>query len=164
MNLRRTLSFSHVLFYGVGTILGAGIYVLVGKVGGSAGIFTPLAFLLAGIVAAFSAFSYAELASRYPYSTGAAGYIHEGIGKSWISTLFGIGIAFSGIVSASVLTLGFVGYFQIFFPLSSILIIGGILLFLTLLTLWGIKDSVTLISIIFVIFGKEQQKKMHLLV
>ncbi len=148
MKLKRTLSFSHVLFYGVGTILGAGIYVLVGKVGATAGMFTPLAFLLAGIVAAFSAFSYAELASRYPHSTGAAGYIHQGIGKSWVSTFFGFGIVLSGIVSASVLTLGFVGYFQVFFPLPNIVVICGLLLFLGLLTLWGIKDSVTVISVI----------------
>ncbi len=148
MHLKRTLSFSHVLFYGVGTILGAGVYVLVGKVAGAAGVFTPLAFLIAGIVAAFSAFSYAELSSRYPHSAGAAGYIHQGIGQRWLSTLFGFGIALSGIVSASVLTLGFVGYFQVFFPLPQAVIIIGLLLLLTFLALWGIKDSVIVISII----------------
>ncbi|MDZ7660857.1 hypothetical protein [Thiohalophilus sp.] len=42
--LRRTLSLPLVTFYGIGTILGAGIYVLVGKVAGVAGMLTPLAF------------------------------------------------------------------------------------------------------------------------
>ena len=51
-NLKRSLSLPLVTFYGIGTILGAGIYVLVGKVAGFAGMFTPFAFLLASLLAA----------------------------------------------------------------------------------------------------------------
>ena len=45
--LRRSLSLPLITFYGLGTILGAGIYVLVGKVAGAAGMYTPLSFVLA---------------------------------------------------------------------------------------------------------------------
>ena len=148
MSLKRSLSLPHVIFYGVGTILGAGVYVLVGKVAAQAGIFAPVAFLLAGILAAFSAFSYAELSSRFPHSSGAAGYIYQGTKQSWLSVLFGLGIALSGIVSASVLTLGFVGYFQVFFAVPEPIIIIELILVLTFLALWGIKDSVAVISVI----------------
>ncbi|MGD8526450.1 MAG: amino acid permease, partial [Thioalkalispiraceae bacterium] len=58
--LKRSISLPLVTFYGIGTILGAGIYVLVGKVAGEAGMAAPLAFLLASLLAGFSAFSYAE--------------------------------------------------------------------------------------------------------
>ena len=53
-------------FYGLGTIIGAGIYVLIGEVAGVADSYMPLSFLLAGLIALFTALSYAELASRYP--------------------------------------------------------------------------------------------------
>ncbi len=62
--LKRTLGLPVLLFYGLGNILGAGIYVLIGKVAGAAGMFTPLAFLVAAAVASFSAFSYSELSAR----------------------------------------------------------------------------------------------------
>ena len=51
--------------------------MLVGKVAGSAGYFAPLAFLLAALVAGFTAVTYAELSSRYPYSAGEAVYLYD---------------------------------------------------------------------------------------
>ena len=59
--LRRSLSCPALAFYGLGNILGAGIYVLVGKVAGVAGPYTPLAFFVALVLALFTALSYAEL-------------------------------------------------------------------------------------------------------
>ncbi len=44
--LRRALSLPLITLYGLGTIVGAGIYVLVGKVAGAAGMSAPFAFLL----------------------------------------------------------------------------------------------------------------------
>ena len=70
--LNQNLSRMLVLFYGLGTILGAGIYVLVGKVTAQAGIFSPFAFLLASVIAGFTAVSYAELSARFPKSAGEA--------------------------------------------------------------------------------------------
>ena len=54
--LKRSLSLPLVTFYGIGTILGAGIYVLVGKVAGAAGMQAPFAFLLASLLILPSAF------------------------------------------------------------------------------------------------------------
>ena len=79
--LKRGLSLWLLVFYGLGNILGAGIYVLVGKVAGSAGLFAPVAFLVASLVAAFTALSYAELVARYPLSAGEAVYVQEGLGR-----------------------------------------------------------------------------------
>ncbi len=74
--LKRTLSFPLVTFYGLGTILGAGIYVLVGSVAGVAGYLLPAAFLAAALIAGFTAFSYAELVSRLPRRSKRAGSIN----------------------------------------------------------------------------------------
>ena len=64
--LNRKLGLFLVTIYGLGNIVGAGIYALIGKVAGEAGMATPLAFLLAAFVAGFSALSFAELSIVEP--------------------------------------------------------------------------------------------------
>ena len=88
--LNRTLGLPLVALYGLGNILGAGIYVLVGKVAGLAGSSTTLAFLIAMVTAAVTALSYTELAGRYPVSGSVAIYLHRAFGKRWLSTAFGL--------------------------------------------------------------------------
>ncbi len=149
--LKRSLGLLLVTFYGLGNILGAGIYVLVGKVAGEAGYLVPFAFLLASIVAAISAYTYASMATRYPVSAGAAVYIHEGFGIQKISVLVGVLIALSGIVSSAVISHGFAGYVAVFTDLPSWLVIVVMLLTLCLVSVWGIKQSVMLASIMTVI-------------
>lgn len=63
--LKRSMNLLILTFYGLGTIIGAGIYVLIGEVAAVAGSFMPLSFLLAGFIALFTGLSYAELASRF---------------------------------------------------------------------------------------------------
>ena len=77
--LRRCISLPLLTFYGLGNILGAGIYVLVGKVAGVAGLFAPLAFLLAALVAGFTALAYAELAARFPAGRAGQAQPHAAI-------------------------------------------------------------------------------------
>ena len=72
--LKRSLSLGLVTFYGLGTILGAGIYVLIGAVAAAAGPWMPLSFLLAAVIAAVTALSYAELVRRMPLCAAEASY------------------------------------------------------------------------------------------
>jgi len=83
--LKKCIGFGTAMFYGLGTVLGAGIYVLVGKVAGIAGMLTPLSFVFAALLAVFSAFTYAELSSRYPESAGAALYVQKAFGSVMLS-------------------------------------------------------------------------------
>ena len=115
--LKRSLSLSLLILYGLGNILGAGIYVLIGKVAAAAGVFTPWSFLLASLVAGLTAFSYAELSARYPLSAGEAVYLQAGFGLRQLSSGTGLLIIFAGIVSAAAIARGFVGYFQQFWQL-----------------------------------------------
>ena len=140
--LRRSLSPTLLTLYGLGNILGAGIYVLIGKVAATAGVFTPWSFLLASLIAGLSAFSYAELSARYPLSAGEAVYLQEGFGIRQLSSIAGLLIIFAGIVSAAAISRGFVGYFQQFLQLPPALVIGLLVAALGSLAIWGIVESV----------------------
>jgi len=139
--LKRAFSLPLLTFYGLGTILGAGIYVLIGEVAASAGIYTPFAFLLAAVLAAFSGFSYAELSARYPLSAGEAVYTQRAFGKTWLALTVGLMIVGIGLVSTATLVNGFVGYLQVFVQLPSWLIIVLLVIALSGLAMWGITES-----------------------
>ena len=149
--LIRRLSLPLLVFYGIGTILGAGIYVLIGKVAGVAGFYAPFSFMLASLLAAFSAFSYAELAARFPRSAGEAIYIEEGFGIKKVSISVGLMIVLVGIVSVAALAHGFAGYIKVFFDLPEPLIVISLVLFVGLVCAWGIGQSVMIASIMTIV-------------
>ncbi|MGD8483447.1 MAG: amino acid permease [Thioalkalispiraceae bacterium] len=144
--LKRSISLPLVTFYGIGTILGAGIYVLVGKVAGEAGMAAPLAFLLASLLAGFSAFSYAELSSRYPRSAGEAVYLQQAFGIQQFSMLMGLLIIVIGLVSTATLVHGFVGYLQVFVTVPPWLVKVALITVLAAVVMWGIGQSVWIAS------------------
>ena len=141
-SLSREIGFWLLCFYGLGNILGAGIYVLVGKVAGHAGYFTLISFFIAGLVASFTAFTYAELSSRFPVAAGVAVYLQEGFGKVWLSVIAGLTIALAGMLSAATIVKGFAGYAQVFLTFPSELIVGVVLAILVLIAIWGVAESV----------------------
>jgi basic amino acid/polyamine antiporter, APA family len=163
--LKRSLSLTLLVLYGLGTTIGAGIYVLIGKVAGEAGILSPLSFLLAAAVAAPTALSFGELAARFPRSAGEAVYVEEGFGHPALSTAVGLAVVFVGLVSCAAIVSGAVGYLQnivaIPFWTGLLLIVAA----LGLLATWGIAESVaaaavaTLLEIggllVIVWFGRE---------
>lgn len=149
--LKRTISLPLVTFYGIGTILGAGIYVLVGKVAGEAGMATPFAFLLASLLAGFSAFSYAELSSRYPRSAGEAVYLHHAFGIQQFSMIMGLLIIVIGLVSSATMIHGFVGYLQVFVEVAPWLVKVILITTLATVVIWGISQSVIVASALTII-------------
>jgi len=146
--LKRTLNSPVLIFYGLGTIVGAGIYVLVGKVAAASGALLPYAFLLAGFIAAFTALSYSELAARYPQSAGAALYVERAYKRAILSKLVGWLVIFTGVVSAAAIVNGFHGYLSIFITLPPVAVKIGLALVLAAIAAWGIKESAFLITII----------------
>lgn len=114
MLLKRTIGLGLLTFYGVGVMVGAGIYVLVGKVAGTAGAYTPIAFLVAGMTAGLSALSFAELAARIPESGGEAAYARSAFRMEWFADLVGLAVVAVGIISAAAILKGGVGYILAF--------------------------------------------------
>lgn len=149
--LRRSLSLTLVTFYGLGNILGAGIYVLIGKVAMVSGYNTPAAFLFASILAGITAFSYAELVSRYPLSAGEAVYVQQGFGLRHLSLLVGLLIIMTGIVSAATIARGFVGYLDVFIVLPDALVIITLIAALGALAIWGITQSASTAALFTVV-------------
>lgn len=140
--LRRTLGAFRLTLYGLGTILGAGIYVLTGEVAGAAGMAAPLAFLAASVVAGFTALSYAELASRIPRSAGEAAFVEYGLHSRIVAACSGWGVALTGILSAAAITNGFHGYLAELLPVPRIPTITVTALVLTLVAAWGVNTAV----------------------
>ncbi|KAK8507530.1 hypothetical protein V6N13_141549 [Hibiscus sabdariffa] len=86
-NLAKALTVSHLIAVGVGSTIGAGVYILVGTVAREhSGPALTFSFLFAGITAALSAFCYAELSSRCPSAGSAYHYsdICIGEGVAWL--------------------------------------------------------------------------------
>ncbi len=139
--LSRRLGFFALVFYGIGDILGAGIYALVGKVVGLAGEGAWLTFVVAAGVALLTGFSYAELTSRFPVSAGAAAYVGRAFKGRFLPTMAGVFVLGSGLVSAATVTSAFGGYLHQITPfpepLAMILLASG----LSFLSFWGIQES-----------------------
>jgi len=150
-SLKRSLSLPMLTLYGLGTTVGAGIYALVGQIAGFAGYYAPLSFLIASILAGFTALSFAELSSRYPRAAGAALYAQHGFGSIRFSTFIGLLVVIAGLVSAAALINGFLSHLQQFIEADRILTIVLITLALGAIAGWGISESVIVASIITLI-------------
>jgi APA family basic amino acid/polyamine antiporter len=114
--LRRSLTFWPLLFYGLGVIVGAGIYVAIGTVIARAGGAAPLSFLLAGLIAALTGLCYAELASRFPDAGGAAIYVKQGFRSSRAGQLVGALMTVALAVSAASIARGAIAYLAVLLP------------------------------------------------
>ncbi len=141
-SLKRSLSFRAMIFYGLGTIVGAGIYVLIGEISAEAGAWSPLAFVLAAAIASLTGLSYAELVGRFPKSAGEAVYIDKAFGQVWLTKLVGWSVVLTGLVSAATLLKGFSGYFNDLFGGTEFFVISAAIVFLCLLACVGVKQSV----------------------
>jgi amino acid transporter len=139
--LRRDVGLTLFALYGAGNIIGAGIYVLVGKVAGEAGLLAPLAFLLAAVIAGLTGLSYGELGARFPVSAGEAVYLHRAFKRRMLSMAVGFLIALAGLVSAATMARGFVGYFNEFVDVPAALTIIIFVSSLTLIAIRGIAES-----------------------
>lgn len=142
--LKRSLSLLQLVLYGLGTTIGAGIYALVGKMAGIAGFHAPVSFLVASILAALTAFTFAELSARFPRCAGAALYVKEGFSSERLSFVVGILVISAATVSAAALINAFTGYLGEFIELQRATMIIAIALVLGAIAAWGISQSVTI--------------------
>ncbi len=149
--LKRRLGLGLLTLYGIGVMIGAGIYVLIGSVAGEAGSYTPLAFILAGVIAAPTAVSYAELTSRLPQSAGEAAYIAKATGSDALGAILGFGVAMIGVISAGAVLQGGVGYLLalIDVPRPLLIVAGGALL--AAIAIWGAVESLMFAAILTIV-------------
>ncbi|MGF1622076.1 MAG: APC family permease [Rhodomicrobiaceae bacterium] len=146
--LSRTITLPLLTLYGLGTTVGAGIYVIIGETAALSGYYLPVAFILAALIASLSAASFAELSVRYPVSAGEAVYIREGFGLRNISLLAGLAIATSGAVSSATLLQGGVGYLKQIVSAPDMLLFALLLAGLGAFAAWGVFKSLLLTGIL----------------
>lgn len=141
VSLKRTLSLPVLTLFGVGNILGAGIYVLIGKVAGSAGYSTPFAFVVAMVIAGLTAFSYMELSAKHPKSAGSALYVYKAFKQRWLAVVIGIILVLAGVASSATLALGFAGYLSEMLDVPPVLSAIVLIIVLSGLVLVGVSES-----------------------
>lgn len=141
--LKKTLGFPMLTFYGTGMILGAGIYSIIGKAAEKTGDTLWLGFLLAGVAAFLTALSYAELSTMFPKTGAEFIYLREAFKKrKWLGSTAGLAMAFSGAATAATVAMAFSGYLSQFINgISEGLVAVLVLLLFTVVAIIGIRAS-----------------------
>ena len=140
--LSRTLSLTQLVFYGVGTIVGAGIYTIVGAAAGLAGHGVWVSMLLAGIAAFLTALSYAELVAMYPRAGAEYHFLKAAFPKApLVSFMAGFLVALNAVATSATVSLAFAGYLNVFVQVPALLTGFALLAICTALNIIGIRQT-----------------------
>jgi amino acid transporter len=138
------LSLWQLIFYGLGVIVGAGIYVAIGAVIDRAGAAAPLSFLLAGCAAATTGLCYAELSTRFPEASGAVSYVRHGFGSDRLAVLTGLTVTAAVAIAAASIAAGAVHYLVVFVHAPAPVLIIALVSGFTAVAAYGVRESVGL--------------------
>jgi APA family basic amino acid/polyamine antiporter len=148
--LRRTLSLWQVSASGIGIILGAGVYALVAPAAGMAGNALWLAFLLAGVAAGLTAYSYARLGSMRPKDSPEFQYTAMAFGPR-IGFLAGWLMLAADLLAVAAVALGFGGYVAHLVGTPAVANALALLAVTVVVLLVGIGESVRLAILLTVV-------------
>lgn len=140
--LHRHIGLGALIIYGVGDILGAGIYGLIGKAAGELGNAVWMGFLASMVAAGLTGLSYASLGSRYPRAGGAAYVSHRAFGNNFLAYVVGLAALSSGVTSMAAGSRAFAGYLSAMLGgVSTDLIVVGFCLLIASVVIRGIRES-----------------------
>ncbi len=140
--LQRHIGLFALTLYGIGDILGSGIYGLIGKAAGQLGHFVWLAFLASFLVALMTGLCYAALGSRFPQAAGSSFVIWKAFRSPFLAFVAGLATLASGLTSMSTAARVFSGYFTSLLPIvPEAAAIVGFCLLLTFIVWIGIRES-----------------------
>jgi APA family basic amino acid/polyamine antiporter len=142
MPLRKTLGLASLTFFGVGTILGAGIYSVLGVAAGPAGEALWLSVLISALVAFLSALSYAELAAAHPRTSAEFTYVRRAL-PQWpgIALVAGLLVALSGAATSATVAIAFAGYLGSFVEVPTLIVAWSLLAAAMGLNIVGVIQS-----------------------
>ncbi len=149
-HLRRRIGIIGLSAYGVGTILGAGVYALIGPAAGLAGHGLWLSFLLAALVAALTGLSYAELTTAIPRAAAEFEFVHDAFGSDRLAFLVGWILVLSNSASLGTVALGFAGYLYSLSGLPISLAALALILVMMAVNIIGIRES-TAVNVLFTV-------------
>lgn len=139
--LDRSIGLLEASVYGVGLILGAGIYAILGEAVAETGESIIVSFGLAAGVATFTGLSYAELASRYPKGEGEYLYAWAAFENKRLSEATAVFRVLTGIIAAAAVALAFGQYLAAFVQVSVVFVAVGVLVVMSAINFWGIQTS-----------------------
>jgi len=141
-SLHRKLGTATLTFYGIGMILGAGIYSVAGPASAKAGQSLWMSFLFSAVAALFTGFSYAEVATLVPNAGGEYAYLKKGFPKfPYGSSLVGFLVAIAGAATAATVSLSFANYLGKFVEVPILPVAAALLISVSAINLWGIQGS-----------------------
>lgn len=142
---KKPIGFWSAVSMGIGAMVGAGIFALLGEASAISGSAVYISFIVGGVIALFSGYSLGKLGARYPSSGGLIEYLSQAYGTGFFTGCMGIMMYFSAVVSLSLVAKAFGNYAITFFaqPASAlwqhVFSVGVIVLFV-LINLRGAKD------------------------
>ncbi|MBI2085375.1 MAG: amino acid permease [Candidatus Aenigmarchaeota archaeon] len=139
--LKKELTLFNVVVYGIGVILGAGIYVLIGQGAAIAGNALWLSFVVAAFIAMFTGFSYAELSGRFPKSAAEYTYTKKAFNNNRLAFVVQWIMLFTLVVSAATVALGFGGYLHYISGIDAKISAAILVVVLSAVNYIGIKAS-----------------------
>ncbi|MCX6820781.1 MAG: APC family permease, partial [Candidatus Aenigmarchaeota archaeon] len=142
--LKRGLGIWEATIYGIGIILGAGIYALIGEGIALTGNSIWLSFTLAAAVAALTGLSYMELITIFPRAAAEYTYVKHAFRNRVLAFNIGWMEIFAGVVANTTVALGFASYLNV---LTGFPVLAGaacLLVVMSLINFWGIEESAKL--------------------
>lgn len=142
--LKRTIGPVQLTLYALGSMLGSGIYGLIGKAAGQVGNAVWLSFLAALCAAFLTALSYASLGSRYPRAGGAAFVTDRAFRLPLLSFVIGLALVCSGLTSVATQSRVFAANFSGLIGLESLpveVLALGFLMIMGGIAFRGIRES-----------------------
>lgn len=105
-----SLSLTGAVSMGTAVIIGAGIFALTGQIAELAGPWFPIAFLVAAVITAFSAYSYVKLSNAYPSAGGIAMFLEKAYGRGTVTAAGALLMYFSMVINESLVARTFGSY------------------------------------------------------
>jgi amino acid transporter len=109
------ISLTGAISIGIGGMIGAGIFSILGVVAMAAGSAMWISFLIGGIIALFSTYSYAKLGAKFPSAGGAVQFLVQGWGAGTLSGSINLFMWLGYIISIALYAQGFAAYFMTFY-------------------------------------------------
>lgn len=141
----KPIGFWSAVSLGIGSMVGAGIFALLGEAGSLAGSAAYISFIIGGIIALFSGYSLGKLGVRYPAAGGIVEYLAQAYGIGLFTGAMSIMLYISALVSLSLIAKAFGSYAYTFMPSGSSpywrpFFTTGIIILFVLINLKGSKD------------------------
>lgn len=149
--MKSSIGLPAALSIGIGGMIGAGIFSILGVVAGISGSALPISFAIGGVVAGLAAYSYVALGKAFPTVGGSVTFLVRGYGEGVLSGSLSLFQYFSFIITIALYATGFAAYAGTFIALPSKVWAVGVVLAFTLINFLGTRTMGRAESIIVII-------------